>query len=1297
MADKSSPDPLSSNGDTSRHARYSNKHRSKGSSPDHCPEDGSQAEEPPSSAESQPSLLSQLKASQPNVKHVIQDDGNEQYHVSQARGHGSHPSYHSKDDPELVGEIDTFVFAPQPKYKPNQFSGHQQRRSINFSALSGRQDAVPQEDWADAGNVRPAQPQDQPALIDDNSHHYNDVDTHANNMPAVISRSDQGRRGTPFQRLRAAEVNPEQSSSHGHLPGRGLSDQISTSSERESAGKSVSRRPSLQVEQKINGPAIEDRSIRPFADADAILLCDQRETLQPAPEQTASDRGIPSQRHSSRGESEGEQQQRVVSDRDLEPRLSETSRPVDDNRVMPRQIARVQRQHHEAVEVRSSTPVGDLEMPQKQTPGSARKSNRQHSSPREQSTRRIRRDQDARDVPQRTKSRLSNTSRRRKHSHRQSQHGKPSQEKVNPALENQQVTAESHYEALESMSAHYNKVLSYSKEVEHKMNSRLMGQKQQIEELETRLQQYQARYQKDCDRRVQSNSELSLLQNQKDELSQNLAQQGGRLRELEQELADLQAERETRDKEAVKLHQELEVTHSKLDKFQEKSRSYKDHLNKAVAEHQQLWQHSRDIAQKTITSMREEHEEAEEKFKMAMAERQAAQDKLNLISKHKQVLLQQEVAVGAASKTRDLTSALDNLGKDFDFEAQRAKKLEGKLLDADALKGLLRQIDENVAGVCSKVDNMQARSLEAPAVPTEVMRRLDEIVGHVQFAPQVNVEDEVQRALKTFQQEMMPQYLEELKPTMTGQSIEEKLQSLQETLQKQSLSMQTEREHRQEQLMLQLSERKDENSKLAQDLLAKDAEIAYMTSCVSELDQKLREARDSAELASKRATTMEERLRELQQSLSSKDCQVAETQTELQLQRQGHETKIRELQEKLRIAEENGHLQRQRADDSEKNLEKRSEGDDENQMRLKSSEESLHQAQQQLAMAETEAERLKTLDSVIRVSKLEKDLENAHQRVTNLTLKLRDTQAPAANNGQLDQVAEQLAQLQTLKEEVKQLRSNGKAYAAVSKDFAKTLDRQNATGNDDVLIPDSLVLPEPMLPVLLQQDVYDPLNDFQPSSSDMPLIRASKRTVFRSPVEESEDEMPAPSVEQEKSQRMEVAAQKAGLRSILRPQKTPVAKTSKGTNDSMVTRHAGHSSYNRPVQSAPKSSQEAILDVRNSLVGNRKANLGDLTNPNEWERLDGPASLSEQRGTKRSSNAQQWSRGSKRSKPCFTENEDNRETSQAAGSNNEDCLRAEPLERNQRDGNRVAPVTVDDDQVSHHFFLSASKPNEGTR
>ncbi|KAK1728567.1 uncharacterized protein BDZ83DRAFT_664299 [Colletotrichum acutatum] len=1168
-----------------------------------------------------------------------------------------------------------FVFAPQPKYKPNQFSGHQQRRSINFSALSGRQDAVPQEDWADAGNVRPAQPQDQPALIDDNSHHYSDVDTHANNVSAIIPRGDQERRGTPFQRLRAAEVNPEQSSSHGQLPGRGLSDQITTSSGRDPTGDSVSQRPSVRAEQKINGFATKDHRIRPFADADVILPCDQRETLQPTLEQTATDRVIHSQRHSSRGESEGEQQQRVVSDRDLEARLSETSKYVDDNRMIPRQISQIQRQHLEALATwkchRNKFPV--------------------LLASRINSTLRLESSQA--DVSDAIKMQ------------EMFRNGRNRDFQILPGVENTLIAnhntanrvRKSHYEALESMSAHYNKVLSYSKEVEHKMNSRLMGQKQQIEELVTRLQQYQARYQKDCDRRVQSNSELSLLQMQKDELSQNLAHQGGRLHELEQEVADLQAERGTQDEEAARLHQELEVTHSKLDKFQEKSRSYKDHLNKAVAEQQLLWQQSKDIAQKTVNSMREEHQAAGEKFKLAMAEKQAAQDKLNLISKDKQVLLQQEVTA-AASKIRDLTSALDSLEKDFDFEAQRAKKLEGKLLDADALKGLLRQIDENVAGVCLQVDNMQARSLEAPAVPTEVMRRLDEIAGHVQFSSQVNVEDEVQRALKTFQKEMMPQLLDKLKPTMTGQSIEERLQSLQKTLQKQSSSMETERKHCQEQLMLQLTERKDENSKLAQSLLAKDAEIANLTNCVSELDQKLREARESAELASKRAAIMEERLRELQQSLSSKNCQVAETQTELQLQQQGHEIKIRELQEKLRIAEENGHLQRQLVEETEKNLAKRSEEDNETATRLKSSEESLHQAQQQLTMAGTEVERLKALDNVIRASKLEKELENTHQRVTNLTLKLRDAQVPAAGNGQLDQVAEQLAQLQTLKEEVKQLMSNGKAYAAVSKDFANTLDRQDATGNGDILIPDSLVLPEPMLPVLLQQDVYDPLNNFQPSSSDIPLIRASKRTVFRSPVEESEDEMPAPSVEQEKSQRMDVAAQGSKIRSILRPQRTPAAKASKGTNDSMVARHAGHSSYNRPVQSAPKSSQEAILDVKNSLVGNRKANLGDLTNPDEWKRPEGLASYSDQRGTKRSNNAQQWSRGPKRSKPCFVENEDNMETSQAVRSNKEDRVQAEPPERNTKDGNGVPPVTVDDDdQVSHHFFPSASKPNEGTR
>ncbi|KAK1689163.1 hypothetical protein BDP55DRAFT_654432 [Colletotrichum godetiae] len=639
-----------------------------------------------------------------------------------------------------------------------------------------------------------------------------------------------------------------------------------------------------------------------------------------------------------------------------------------------------------------------------------------------------------------------------------------------------------------------------------------------------------------------------------------------------------------------------------------------------------------------------------------------------------------------------MTSALGNLEKDFHFEVQRVKGLEEERVDANALKSLLHQNDERVAEVSLKMDDLQACSIEAPAMPTEVMKRLGEIADHVQFAPHLNVEDEIRRALKTFQREIMPRFSKELEATVSGQSIEEKLQSLQKTLQDQLLATKTERKGHHEQLMLQLSETKEENNKLAQGLLAKDAEIVEMTDSVCKVNQKLQEARDSAEWASNQAATTEEELRALEQSLLGKDCQLTKTQTELHLQREGHEAKVRELQEKLRIAEEDAHHQRQLAEESEKKLAEKSEEDTEMQTRPNSPGESLHQARQQLTMTMAEVERLKALESVIRASKLENELENARQRITNLTLKLRDTQVPAANNSQLDQVAEQLAQLQTLKEDIKQLRSNGKAYATISKNLAETLDRKGTTESDEILIPDSLVLP--MLPALLQQDVYDPLNNFQPSSSDIPLIRASKRTVFRSPVEESEDELPVPSVEQEKSQRVVVATQGSRIRSILRPQRTPTARTSKGSTDAMVARHAGHSSYNRPVQSAPKSSQEAILDVKNSLVGNRKAILGDLANPNEWARLEGPANHAEQRGSKRPSNSQQWSRGPKRSKPCFTENEDNVETSQVARSSMEDRLQAEPPERS-KDGNKVpAAIAQDDDQVSHHFFSNASKPNE---
>ncbi|OHE98002.1 hypothetical protein CORC01_06671 [Colletotrichum orchidophilum] len=818
-----------------------------------------------------------------------------------------------------------------------------------------------------------------------------------------------------------------------------------------------------------------------------------------------------------------------------------------------------------------------------------------------------------------------------------------------------------------------------------------MGQKREIEELETRLGQYHTRHQKDQNRRIQFKSEFSLLRKQKDEISRDLDQRDGRTQELEQEVANLQAERELQDAEAAKLNNELEATHFKLDKLQERSRGYKDHLNKAIAEHQQLWQQSREIAQKTIDNMRTEHHEVEEKFNSIMAEKTAAQDKLNGISKDRQVLLQGEVAT-AASKIKDLTSALNNLERDFDFEAQRARELEVKLLEGRDLEGLLLLVDGKVARISEKMDDVQVNSAQKAAIPAEVTQRLNEIADHVQSAPRVNIEDEVRQALKTFQEDMMPRFLEELKIMVTGQSIEEKLQGLQKIFQNQSLSIQAERKDQQERLLMQLSERKEESKKLAQILQSKDAEVANMTNAVSELSRKLQEARNSAESASTKATTTEAELQALQQNLSSKDCQVTEAQAELQLQREGHEIKVRELQEKLRIVEEDVDRQRQLAEESGKNLAKNSKDDHTTmETRLRSSGKSLHQAQQQLSMVEAEVERLRALESVSKASKLEKELENARQRVTNLTLKLRETQVPAATTNIADQVAEQLAYLQTLKGEVKQLRSNGNAYAAVSKDLAQILSRQDATGSDDILVPDSLVVPESEFPLLPPQDVYDPLNDFQPSSSDIPLMQISKRTVFRSPVEELEDETPAPSIEQEKYQRTEVTTQGSRLKSILRPQRTPTTRTSKARNDAMVARHAGHSSYNRPVQSALKSSQEAVLDVKDNFVGNRKANLTDLIGRNEWERLEGPTSFAEQRGIKRTSKSQSWSRGPKRSKPCFTENEDNVETSQFTGSNMGDRRQNESSEHSKKDGKKALQ---DDDQISYHFLPSASKPNE---
>ncbi|OHW98603.1 hypothetical protein CSPAE12_02698 [Colletotrichum incanum] len=571
---------------------------------------------------------------------------------------------------------------------------------------------------------------------------------------------------------------------------------------------------------------------------------------------------------------------------------------------------------------------------------------------------------------------------------------------------------------------------------EENLKNEIAAQDREIDGLETRLKKSHLRHQQEKDHRKTLETELALLQQKENEFVAITAQRDDRVQELEDEVAKLQNQREQHDLETTRLEEKLEETQSRLDKLQDKSRGYKDYLNKAIAEHQKLWRQSKDISQKAIDEMRKEQQKSKEEFRLALEEKQAAQENLNCIFNDKRTVLEQELNV-AASNTKSLKSAMDKLEGDLCAEADKTKCLEEKLSESRYQESLLLRVEENIERISDKLDEIHVKSEQANVVPILITERLDEIVAYIQSAPRADFENEIRQFLETFQGEMMSQFRQEVKSMTTGQAaMEDRFKSLEKSIQTQTTLAQTECNKQQNQLLQRISERMKENHGLFQTLQHKDGQVMEMANTVSELTCKLQELKASAVLASKNATISEAELQVLQERLLNREHQVSEIQAVLKFQREAHEATLRELQERLLLAEEDVRQKSELVKDSQCKMataknelaamtqEKQRELD----LQLRRSENSQQIIQQQLCESEAEVKRLKILEDNSEVLRLQKELNDANQRIINLTIKLRETQVPGFETGVLDQLAEQLAQLNNMKGEIRELKTSGKTY-----------------------------------------------------------------------------------------------------------------------------------------------------------------------------------------------------------------------------------------------------------------------------
>ncbi|EFQ30286.1 uncharacterized protein GLRG_05430 [Colletotrichum graminicola M1.001] len=1237
MAGESSPDPLQEPGSN------------------HLLKDNTPSDNSTSSVGSQRGLPNQLQDLQSTTTCVLQDEKKSQHRVVQSE---------KSEEKQVLEANELFAFAPQPKHKPNQFSGRKKHLNFDFKTLKSPKGEAdrPVVDTSPPEYGTPSQYWERTSPNNSHDQHRQTAGSQTDNSSSCIRQEKQSRSITDDLDLNSVQPELEHVSIRAGMPTRHISGGMSPPFENHPAVEDVSRsrrnsidyRPGSTVEGRIKG--------RPFADADAGLPGFYRTPVQESGRSPVIDRVNISCLNSPQGATNGMVKPAHASDQRMETMISVNTPQAHDGNTFER-VIREQKFH---------------------TPSYNKQHLEENVSPPWASN-------DGTVLLDSSQFGFSDTNNENLFLNAHF-HGSQMFQKVDSrvfVIKNDiSHVQKSHFDVLQSMITHHNRFLEDAKLTEESMKNEIAGQERAIEALKTHMEMSYLRHEQDQEHQKALNAEISSLLQKNDEIIAIMAQRDGREKELEAEVAKLRALGKGHAAEMSELKIKCEEKQSKLEKLKEKGRGYKDHLNKAIAEHQELWQQSKDISQRAIDDMRKEHQESEKHFHSTLKEKEAAQDNLNRIFDDKRDLLHQELHA-AASKTKSLESAMEKLEGNLLAEADKTKGLEEQLSKSRDREAFLLRVEDNMRQISDKLNEMQVKSAEANALPTSIIERFDKITAYLQSASWADLGDEMRQALNNFQRELIPH-----------STIEDRLQSLEKTVQNQAVLAQTERQKQQEQLLQQISEEKKETQNLFLSLQSRDIQMTEISNAVSELTRKLQELKASVALASQTGTTSEE-IRSLQELFLSRDHQVSEMQAELKIQREAQEVTLRELRERLCQAEEDVRqkselvkdLQRKTLTEKDGYAAKEQEKKQELELRLRHSEDSRQNIQKQLFESEAEIKRLKTLEDNSGVINLRKELDDANQRIINLTLKLRETQTPAVGAGVFDQLAEQLVQLNNMKEDIRQLKTSGKTYTTVSKQLATMLLEQDNAIGDDILAPNSIVVPEPDLPDLQQGDPVNPLKIFEVTSSETALVQQNgKKTVFRRPVEEPYQEMPGPSAAQEKLHRRVSQNHGSHPKPILRQQRMATGSLNAST-EPLVTRHAGHSSYNRPVQGALMTGQTAISDVRSNLLGNPKVQLSYLMNHGDWQKMTTHESKGIQKGTKRGSNLPPSAQRPKRSKASFPVDDGNDGSSMAGEQKMANSQKIESSQQTEMDSTQSSQEeSQNNDHTSCHFHQSTHKP-----
>lgn len=564
-------------------------------------------------------------------------------------------------------------------------------------------------------------------------------------------------------------------------------------------------------------------------------------------------------------------------------------------------------------------------------------------------------------------------------------------------------------------------------------------------------------------------------------------------------------------------------------------------------------------------------------------------------------------------------------------------------------------------------------------------------------------------------------------------AIEGQIESLEKTLNDQSSLIQAKLKTQQEQVLQQAAENKDENTRLVESLQLREVQVSRIIEAVTELSQKVQEFSTTQELASKGLASDEELLT-AQQRLADSEARLGTLQGELESKLAVHEAEKREFSAKLLKAEQDLRQQSNALKISEESKISATrdlaaaykEKHRELELLYRGSEEARKVLEERFKKAASEFAGLEKEGD----SKLTKELAIAQQRIVNLTLKLRDREIPGTGEQLRQQQNEIDGIWRLIRASRPQLVDCGKVYQevkglmavafsekiAATQQDSSTVDTQES---QDTSSPPRKVggsersqtdgAPEsgdqesqaPKEPARSTDEEAAAANVIVLSASDEMVPDtppASKRLVIRSPIGEVHRHSLPPSVAQEKLQRRELSNQASGLKSILRNRSSadvPSSGSAESPSDYRLTHHDSRSKFNRPVQSAPRGSQETIANARSSLVGDLGGtgpSSSELPGPGNWGKTGtSRVQIHEEPRTKKRQSQPLADRIAKRMKPYHAENHDG-VASPSSTDDGHNGLLKDKVSRSGRDSMQNTDIQPQNDHTSHHFRQGVNGP-----